>query len=95
MFDQLISTSTGAAVASGVLTTTDANTTGLAITRGLQVRGGTLPKGTYIASAAGTGSGTHLWNLANDSNAAIPDNGSFDLTVIAVDGGARLPLTAI
>jgi hypothetical protein len=95
MFDSIVSTSSAAAVASSVLTTTDANTTGLVITRGLQVRGGTLPKGTYITSAAGTGSGTHLWNLANDSNVAIPDNGSFDLTVVAIDGGARLPLTAL
>jgi hypothetical protein len=95
MFDSIVATSTAAAISAGVLTTTDANTAGVAITRGLKVTGGTVPAGTYIASAAGTGSGTHLWNLANDSNAAIPDNGSFDLTVVAVDGGARLPLTAI
>ena len=90
----LIATSSAAAVAASVLTLTDANTVGLDITRGQIVTGGTLPAGTFISSSAGTGSGTHLWNLTNDRNASIPDNGSFDCTVYIVGAGAQLPLTA-
>lgn len=56
---------TAASVANGVLTTTDADATGTAAAVGQIVYNGGLPAGTYIASAAGTGSGTHLWNLAN------------------------------
>lgn len=90
----LIATSTAAAVASSVLTTTDADTAGLPITRGLQVSGGTLPAGTYISQALTANGTTHTWQLANDFNAAIPDNGNFLLTVFAVGAGAQLPLGA-
>jgi hypothetical protein len=86
----LIATSSAAAVASGVLTTTDANTTGLDITRGLQVRGGTLPAGTFISEALTASGTTHTWQLANDTGAAILDNETFPLTVFAVGAGASL-----
>lgn len=68
---------TTSAVASNVLTTTDADISGSAIAVGQVVTGGTLPPGTYIATSGGTGSGTHLWNLANLDGTAIPDNVSF------------------
>jgi hypothetical protein len=72
----------GAAVASGVLTTTDADVSGSGIAVGQVVvdSGGNLPPGTYIASAAGTGSGTHLWNLANLDGVAIPNVAAGSLT---------------
>jgi len=66
-------TNTGASIAAGVLTTTDADQTGAALAAGQIVTGVGVPPGTYIASAAGTGSGTHLWNLANADGTAIPD----------------------
>lgn len=68
---------TGTTVTSGVMTTTDANLTGTAAAVGQVVYGGTLPEGTYIASSAGTGSGTHLWNLANANGTAIPNQTAF------------------
>lgn len=68
---------TGTTVTSGVMTTTDANLTGSAAAVGQVIGGGTLPEGTYIASADGTGSGTHLWNLANLNGTTIPDQGAF------------------
>lgn len=72
---------TGASTSGGVLTTTDADQTGLALAKGQLVTGGTLPEGTYIAAAAGTGSGTHLWTLANVNGTAVPDNaGPFTAT---------------
>jgi hypothetical protein len=64
---------TGASVANSVLTTTDADATGTAAAVGMIAYNGGLPPGTYIASAAGTGSGTHLWNLANVDGTAIPN----------------------
>jgi hypothetical protein len=71
---------TATTVTAGVMTTTDANLTGTAAAVGQVVTGGTLPEGTYIASSAGTGSGTHLWNLANLNGTVIPDQGSFTST---------------
>lgn len=68
---------TGTTVTSNVMTTTDANLTGTAAAVGQLVSGGTLPEGTYIASSGGTGSGTHLWNLANVNGAAIPNQTAF------------------
>lgn len=68
---------TASTVTASVLTTTDANLTGTAAAVGQVVTGGTLPEGTYIASSAGTGSGTHLWNLANANGTVIADQGSF------------------
>lgn len=68
---------TASTVTAGVLTTTDANLTGTAAAVGQVVTGGTLPEGTYIASSGGTGSGTHLWNLANVNGTAIGNQGSF------------------
>ena len=68
---------TATTVTSNVMTTTDANLTNTAAAVGQLVTGGTLPEGTYIASSAGTGSGTHLWNLANANGTTIPDQGSF------------------
>jgi hypothetical protein len=59
-------------ITAGVLTTTDADMTGAAAV-GQVVTGVGVPPGTYIASAAGTGSGTHLWNLANVDGTAIPN----------------------
>lgn len=72
----------GATVAAGgILTTTDADQTGSALAANQIVTGGTLPEGTYIASANGTGSGTHLWILANLNGTAIPVNATpFTLT---------------
>ena len=72
----------GASVATNVLTTTDADASGSAIAVGQIVvdSGGNLPPGTYIASAAGTGSGTHLWNLANVDGATIPNVSAGTLT---------------
>lgn len=68
---------TASTVTSGVLTTTDANLTGTAAAVGQIVTGGTLPEGTSIGSSAGTGSGTHLWNLVNANGTVIPNQGSF------------------
>lgn len=68
---------TATTVTAGVMTTTDANLTGTAAAVGQVVTGGSLPEGTYIASSAGTGSGTHLWNLANLNGTVIPDQVSF------------------
>lgn len=72
----------GASIASGVLTTTDADASGSAIAVGQVVvdSGGNVPPGTYIASAAGTGTGTHLWNLANIDGSAIPNVSAGTLT---------------
>ena len=67
-------TNTGASVSASVLTTTDADAAGSATAVGQSISGGTLPEGTYIASSAGTGSGTHLWNLANANGTAVPNN---------------------
>ena len=64
--------SAGSTIASNVLTTTDADVTGT-IAVGQIVTGAGIPAGTYIASAAGTGSGTHLWNLANADGTTIPN----------------------
>lgn len=61
-------------ITAGVLTTTDANITGV-VAVGQIVTGVGVPPGTYIASAAGTGSGTHLWNLANVDGTPIPNVG--------------------
>lgn len=64
---------TGASVsAADVMTTIDADATGTAAAVGMIVYGGGLPAGTYIASSAGTGSGTHLWNLLNVDGTPIP-----------------------
>lgn len=80
----LTTTATGTTVTSNVMTTTDANVSGSAITVGQGVSGGTLSGDTYILSAAGTGSGTHLWNLVSACNQAgvsgchaPPNQGSF------------------
>lgn len=72
----------GASVTSSVLTTTDADVSGSGIAVGQIVvdSGGLLPAGTYIASANGTGSGTHLWNLANLDGTAIPNVAAGSLT---------------
>ena len=72
----------GASITTGVLTTTDADASGSAIAVGQIVvdSGGNTPPGTYIASAAGTGSGTHLWNLANLDGTAIPNVAAGALT---------------
>jgi hypothetical protein len=64
----------GGSVTSGVLTTTDADATGtIAVGQIVIDSTGVLPLGTYIAAANGTGSGTHLWILANADNAVIPN----------------------
>lgn len=63
---------TGASIMANVLTTTDADATGT-VAVGQVVTGVGVPPGTYIASADGTGSGTHLWNLANVDGTAIPN----------------------
>lgn len=71
----------GASVSSGVLTTTDADVTGtVAVGQVVTSAGSGIPAGTYIASAAGTGSGTHLWNLANADGTAIPNVSAGSLT---------------
>lgn len=71
----------GASVTSGVLTTTDANVTGTPAVGQIVVdSGGNLPPGTYIASSGGTGSGTHIWNLANLDGSAIPNVSAGSLT---------------
>ena len=75
--------STTAAITSSVLTTTDANNTGTPAI-GQAVTGGTVPEGTYIASSGGTGSGTHIWNLANVNGTAIPNNASFTVSLWGV-----------
>jgi hypothetical protein len=75
---------TATTVTSGVLTATTADETGTAPAVGAVVTGGTLPEGTYIASSAGTGSGTTLWNLANANGTVIPDQGSFTATFTGV-----------
>lgn len=62
---------TAASITGGVLTTTDADQSGGALAVGQIITGAGIPGGTYIASAAGTGSGTHLWNLANVDGTAI------------------------
>lgn len=64
---------TAASITSGVLTTTDADQSGGALAVGQIISGVGVPAGTYIASADGTGSGTHLWNLANVDGTAIPN----------------------
>lgn len=58
-------TNTGASITASVLTTTDADQSGGALAVGQIITGVGVPAGTYISSAAGTGSGTHLWNLTN------------------------------
>lgn len=58
-------------ITSSVYTSTDADQTGSAIAVNQVITGAGIPAGTYIASAAGTGSGTHLWNLANADGTAI------------------------
>jgi len=63
----------GASIASNVLTTTDADQSGSALAVGQIITGPGIPAGTYILSANGTGSGTHLWNLANLDGTAIAD----------------------
>lgn len=79
---------TGASVSSSVLTTTDADGSGT-FAPGQVLSGGTLPSGTYISSAAGTGSGTHLWNLANNYGVAIPNNsGPFTVSATSPVYGA-------
>ena len=62
---------TASSITSGVLTTTDADQSGGALAVGQIITGSGIPAGTYIASSAGTGSGTHLWNLANLDGTAI------------------------
>lgn len=62
--------STGLAITSSVMTTTDADVTGTIAVGQIVVAAG-VPEGTYIASSAGTGSGTHLWNLANVNGTTI------------------------
>jgi hypothetical protein len=73
------SASTGSTISSNVLTTTDADVTGT-IAAGQIVTGAGIPPGTYILSANSTGSGTHLWNLANVDGTAIPNIGSAEAT---------------
>lgn len=68
---------TASTVTAGVLTTTDANLTGTAAAVGQAVTGGTLPEGTYIASAGAVGGGLHAWNLANANGTAIANQGAF------------------
>lgn len=68
---------TASTVTASVLTTTDANLTGSAAAVGQVVTGGTLPPGTYIASAGAVGGGLHAWNLANVDGVAIPNQGAF------------------
>lgn len=75
---------TSAVTSGGVLTTTDANLTGTAAAVGQVVTGGTLPEGTYIASSGGTGTGTHIWNLANLNGTAFVANASFTSTEYGV-----------
>lgn len=75
---------TATTVTAGVMTTTDANLTGTAAAIGQAVTGGTLPEGTSIGSSAGTGSGTHLWNLVNANGTAIPDQGSFTSSELGI-----------
>jgi hypothetical protein len=72
--NSVVGANTGASIAGNVLTTTDADQTGSALAVGQIITGGTVPAGTYIGSAAGTGSGTHLWNLLNLDGTAIPNN---------------------
>src|SRR5579871_6169691 len=67
----VVGANTGSSITSGVLTTTDADQSGSALAVGQIITGAGIPAGTYIASAAGTGSGTHLWNLANLDGTAI------------------------
>lgn len=71
----------GASISSGVLTTTDADVTGTpAVGQLVTSSGSGVPAGTYISSAAGTGTGTHLWNLANVDGTAIADVSAGSLT---------------
>lgn len=71
----------GASITSGVLTTTDADVTGTpAIGQIVVDSGGAVPPGTYIASSGGTGSGTHIWNLANLDGTSIPNVSAGSLT---------------
>ena len=91
---------TGASITSNVLTTTDADATGT-VAVGQVVTGTGVPAGTYIASADGTGSGTHLWNLANVDGTAIPNltsqtmnfQGSIE-TQFYVAQNAQAPITS-
>lgn len=69
----VVGANTTASITSGVLTTTDSGQSGSALAVGQIITGAGVPAGTYIASAAGTGSGTHLWNLANADGTAIAD----------------------
>lgn len=74
-------TAGGASITSGVLTTTDADVTGTpAVGQIVSDSGGNVPLGTYIASSGGTGSGTHIWNLANADGTAIPNVAAGSLT---------------
>lgn len=79
--DTVTITAGGASIASNVLTTTDADVTGtIAVGQIVIDSGGNVPLGTYIASAAGTGTGTHLWNLANVDGTTIPNVSAGSLT---------------
>ena len=69
----VVGANTGASITAGVLTTTDADQSGSALAVGQIITGVGVPPGTYIASADGTGSGTHLWNLANLDGTTIAD----------------------
>jgi len=71
-------------VTSSVMTVTTADVTGTGPAVNQAVTGGTLPEGTYIASSAGTGSGTTLWNLANVNGSAIPNQTAFTASFIGV-----------
>lgn len=75
---------TGTTVTGGVATFTTADLTGTAAAVGQVVTGGTLPEGTYIASSAGTGSGTLLFNLANLNGLPIPNQTAFVSTEYGV-----------
>lgn len=75
---------TATTVTGGVMTTTDANLTGTAAAVGQIVTGGTLPEGTYIASAGTVGGGLHAWNLANVNGTAIPNQGAFTSSEIGI-----------
>jgi phosphotransferase system HPr-like phosphotransfer protein len=69
--NSVVGANTAGAITSSVLTTTDADQSGSALAVGQIITGAGIPAGTYIASADGTGSGTHLWNLANLDGTAI------------------------
>lgn len=69
--NSVVGANTAASITAGVLTTTDADQSGSALAVGQIIAGAGIPAGTYILSADGTGSGTHLWNLANLDGTAI------------------------